>query len=204
MFQLRLLPRAAFDPILVNDPIYLRTAANDDFDSWVALREESRSHLVAWEDDWSPEQLSEISFRRRMRNGAREAKRGAGLALFVFRREDQALLGGLTLANIRYGAARSAVLGYWIGAPYVRSGYAFAAVRAALSHAFDAIALNRIEAACDPENTASRSLLLKCGFQFEGRARDYLKINGAWRDHDIYAITAGDYRDSDPGPVVAY
>lgn len=182
--------RSAFDPILVCDPVYLRAPEARDYESWAALREESRSHLVTWEQDWAPEDISISSFRRRLRSFEREAKRASGLSLFVYRREDRSLVGGLTLTNIRYGAARAATMGYWIGAPYIRKGYGLAAVEGAMAHAFDTIGLNRIEAACQPGNIASQRLLTACGFSREGRAEDYLKINGKWRDHDLYAITA--------------
>src|SRR5690606_2261601 len=103
-------------------------------------------------------------------------------------------VGGVTLSNIRYGASRSAQLGYWVGAPYVRRGYGAAAVKALSAHAFETIDLNRLVAACQPGNIASQKLLERCGFTREGLARDYLMINGQWRDHYIYAQTAGDYR----------
>lgn len=194
MFQLKTPPRPVFDPVLVRDPVYLRAPAPGDHAAWAQLREESREHLVRWEDDWSPEELSFAAYRRRLRHFDRETRRAAGLSLFVFERRSLALVGGATLTNIRYGAARSAVAGYWIGAPFVRRGYGAAAVSALLVHAFETIDLNRVEAACQPENEASQALLAKCGFRREGRAKDYLRINGRWRDHDIFAITAREFR----------
>lgn len=188
--------RPAFRPILVSDPVYLRTATMSDHASWAALREESRAHLIGWEQDWAPEDNSASSFRRRLRHYERQAKRAVSLPLLIFRRNDQTLLGGVTLSNIRYGAARTATIGYWIGHPYTRKGYGAVAVSAVLGHAFESIELNRVEAACQTENSASRSLLMKCGFSKEGLARDYLRINGAWRDHEIFAMTASDFRKS--------
>ena len=194
MFLTRSPAQPAFDPVLVRDPIMLRAARLGDHQAWAALREQSRKHLIAWEEDWSPDDVSLSAYRRRLRFYERDMRRGGALPLLIFRRDDQALLGGVNLTNIRYGASRSAHLGYWIGAPHVRSGYGLAAVRAMLCHAFEAIDLNRIEAACQPDNVASQHLLLRSGFAKEGLARGYLKINGAWRDHVIFAITAADYR----------
>lgn len=180
----------SIDPILVNDPVILRAAQLADHAAWAALRTESRDHLIRWEDDWAPAHLSLSAFRRRLRLLDRQARRGAGLSLLVFRRRDERLVGGATLSNIRYGPSQSAVLGYWIGAGHLRRGYGRAAVRAMLDHGFSALGLNRIEAACQPENVASQSLLISCGFRFEGVAREYLRINQIWRDHEIYAATA--------------
>ncbi|WDI31416.1 GNAT family protein [Hyphococcus flavus] len=192
MFLTKSPSHPAFDPILVRDPVYLRTAKLSDYEQWASLREISREHLIAWEEDWAPDQLSIAVFKRRLASQAKDAKRGGGLSLSVFRRDDRVMVGGVTLTNVRYGASRSGILGYWIGAPYVRLGYGAKAVAAMLDHLFDAISLNRVIAACQPENIASQKLLERCGFKKEGLARDYLKINGAWRDHLIYAVTAAD------------
>ena len=104
--------------------------------------------------------------------------------------EDNALVGGLALANIRRGVAQAGSLGYWVGAPYVRRGYMTAAVRALIPVAFDVLRLHRLEAACIPTNLASVRLLEKTGFRREGYARAYLCINGIWQDHLLYARPA--------------
>lgn len=189
----------AFNPVLVHEPVLLRAAAPSDYAAWASLREASRTHLTDWEEDWTPEQAGPAAFRRRLKLHERDRRRGGGLFLLVFRISDNALVGGVTLSNIRYGASRSAQLGYWVGAPYVRRGYAKAAVQALAAHAFETIELNRLAAACQPENIASQKLLERCGFVREGLARDYLLINGEWRDHYIYALTARDYRAAQNG-----
>lgn len=184
----------AFTPVLVHDPVTLRPGTAADHAAWTSLREASRDHLLPWEESWNAEHMTQAAFRRRLKTYERDARRGGGMSLLAFRRGDLALVGGVTVSNIRYGAARSGVLGYWIGAPYVRKGYGTAAVSAVVAHAFEAIRLNRVVAACQPENIASQKLLERCGFVREGVARDYLMINGAWRDHYIYAITAAAFR----------
>ncbi len=193
-------PNPAFNPVLVHEPVMLRAGAIADYPQWLALREASRDHLTHWEENWTPAQATLSAFKRRLKAYAREAQRGGGLSLLSFRQRDGALVGGATLTNIRYGAARSALLGYWIGAPHVRQGYGFAGLSALKAHAFERIGLNRIVAACQPENIASQNLLERCGFVKEGRSRDYLRINGDWRDHDIFAATAADYRKTSSGP----
>lgn len=199
MFLTKSPAQPAFNPVLVNDPVLLRAAQLSDHDAWIALRELSREHLTAWEEDWAPNELTLAAFKRRLRQYEKDMRRGGGLPLLIFRRGDRELLGGVTLSNIRYGSSRSALLGYWVGAPHVQRGYGAAAVLAMLRHAFSAIDLNRVVAACQPENIASQKLLERCGFRREGYARDYLKINGAWRDHHIYAITAAEFFKSGDG-----
>lgn len=193
MFLLKSPHRSAFDPVLVFDPVFLRCPEIGDYEAWAALREDSRAHLIRWEQDWSPEYITYASYKQRLRQFERDAKRSSSLSLFAFRSEDHALVGGLTLSHIRYGASRAATLGYWIGAPFARQGYGKATVEAALAHAFDGLDLNRVEAACQPGNIASQRLLLACGFALEGHAEDYLKINGQWREHDLFALTARRY-----------
>ena len=183
----------AFNPELVHDPVMLRAPTKNDHEEWAALREQSFAHLTRWEESWSPQHQTPKAFKRRLQSYARQQHGGEGLNLFVFRQSDNVMVGGITLSNIRYGAARSGFLGYWIGAPYIRCGYAKAAVRAVVDHAFQALSLNRVTAACQPGNIGSQKLLEGSGFAHEGLARDFLMINGAWCDHEIYALTQANH-----------
>ena len=58
---------------------------------------------------------------------------------------------------------------------------------------FNQYRVNRIEAACLPSNNTSIKLLLRLGFSKEGYATDYLRINGRWEDHLLFAITKKKY-----------
>jgi ribosomal-protein-alanine N-acetyltransferase len=165
-----------------------------DWDAWATLREESRGFLVPWEPTWPHDALSRGAYRRRLRQYAEEARQGTGYSFLVWRRVDGALLGGVSLANVRRGVAQSGSLGYWIGQPHARQGYMTEALRAVLDFGFQRLGLHRVEAACLPSNTASRGLLQKVGFAEEGYAREYLRINGVWQDHVLFAILRHDPR----------
>ena len=106
----------------------------------------------------------------------------------------QALIGGITLDNIRRGPAQAGTLGYWVGADHARKGYMREAIDALVHYAFTSLDLSRVEAACLPENAPSRALLERCGFKYEGVAQAYLQINGRWRTHVIYAALRADRR----------
>jgi ribosomal-protein-alanine N-acetyltransferase len=169
------------------DGVTLRTPQTTDYAEWAALREASRGFLVPWEPTWPADDLTRSAFRRRVRRYVEDLRTDQGYAFLILRNSDNALVGGLTLANIRRGVAQAGSLGYWMGLPYVRHGYMSAAVRAVIPFAFTTLRLHRLEAACIPTNTASIRLLEKTGFVREGYAREYLCINGNWQDHVLYA-----------------
>jgi [ribosomal protein S5]-alanine N-acetyltransferase len=179
---------------LTADGLHIRPPQMADFEIWAALREQSRDFLQPWEPTWPRDDLTRGAFRRRLERYARELERNEAFPFFVFRASDRVLVGGLNLTNVRRGAASMASLGYWMGAPFAGRGVMGNAVRQVCRLAFDELDIRRIEAACLPENAASVRLLEKTGFAREGLAREYLAINGAWRDHLLYAKLAGDER----------
>ena len=173
-------------PAIVGEGVALRTPQATDYNEWAALREQSRDFLTPWEPTWPEDDLTRSAFRRRIRRYTEDLRADQSYAFLIFRRADNALVGGLTLANIRRGVAQACSLGYWMGLPYVRQGYMTAAVRAVIPFCFSTLRLHRIEAACIPTNVASIRLLENTGFVREGYARDYLCINGRWQDHLLY------------------
>jgi ribosomal-protein-alanine N-acetyltransferase len=168
------------------DGVMLRTPQMTDFEEWAALRENSREFLTPWEPTWPIDDLTRGAFRRRIKRYAEDLRSDQGYAFLIVRCADGALVGGLTLANIRRGVAQAGSIGYWIGSPYIRQGHMTAAVRAVIPFAFASLRLHRLEAACIPTNAGSIKLLEKTGFVREGYAREYLCINGAWQDHLLY------------------
>jgi ribosomal-protein-alanine N-acetyltransferase len=174
-------------PAIVGDSVVLRVPQMADYAEWAALREASRDFLTPWEPTWPPDDLTRASYRRRIRRYAEDQRGDLAYPLFLFRKRDNLLLGGLTLANIRRGCAQAGNLGYWMGSAYSRQGYMTAAVKLVIPFAFETLRLHRVEAACIPANVASIRLLEKTGFRREGFAREYLCIDGAWQDHLLYA-----------------
>jgi len=172
---------------IVGEGVVLRGPQMADYAAWAELREASRKFLTPWEPTWPSDDLTRPAFRQRLRRYAEDMRTDQAYPFFLFRTEDNALVGGLALANIRRGVAQAGSLGYWIGAPYARRGYMTAAVAALIPYAFTTLRLHRLEAACIPTNAASISLLEKTGFEREGYAREYLCINGQWQDHLLFA-----------------
>ena len=172
--------------------VFLRHPLMSDYVAWAELRAMSRQHLTAWEPQWARDELTRSAYRRRLRQYQRELREDQGYAFFVFRHRDAVLLGGLSISTIRRGVAQAASIGYWIGAPYAGNGYMTDAVKAILPFAFGALGLHRLEAACLPHNGPSARVLEKTGFHREGTARRYLKINGVWQDHLLFALLQDD------------
>jgi len=172
----------------------LRAPVHSDFRSWTALRRASADFLTPWEPTWAPDHLTRKSFTNRVNWARRSIGTGTALPLFLLRRKDNALLGALTLDNIRRGPSQAGTCGYWIGKEFARMGYMHEALDAVIHHAFSALDLSRVESACLPENKASRAVLEKCGYKYEGVAQSYLQINGRWRTHVLYANLRNDRR----------
>lgn len=179
-------------PLIRTPNLYLRVPQASDHAAWALLRMESSEFLTPWEPTWNEDDLTRASFRLRAKRAAREISTDEAYSLFIFETGTETLIGGLTLGLIRRGVAQACTLGYWMGRRHAGKGHMTEAVRGAVRFAFSDLALHRVEAACLPSNEPSRRLLERVGFQHEGLARAYLKINGNWADHLLYAVLSTD------------
>ncbi|MDX2308938.1 MAG: GNAT family protein [Hyphomicrobium sp.] len=170
--------------------VVLRAPQVSDYGAWAELRTMSRQHLTPWEPAWPRDDLTKAAFKRRVRHYQREVRNDLGYAFLIIRSADERLAGGIALSGVERGVAQKATLGYWLGTPFVGQGLMADAVRTILAFSFGPLRLHRIEAATQPDNARSIHVLERTGFQREGYARDYLKINGAWRDHVLFARLA--------------
>ncbi len=195
---LRAVGASTVSPTIEGARIYLRQPSAQDYPQWSSLRADSKAFLQPWEPRWPEDDLSRISYRRRLKRYAREIRNDRGFPYFLFKKSDDCLVGGLTLSNIRRGVAQSCSLGYWMGQPHAGQGFMRDAVEAVLPHVFGKMGLHRLEAACLPHNERSIGLLRATGFTKEGYAKGYLRINGQWQDHILFAITKEDWKNK-PG-----
>ena len=181
-------------PGLTGKGLFLRPPQAVDYVQWNALREKSQEFLAPWEPTWPKNDLSRASFRRRIKRYTKNIRQDEAYPFFIFDQSGDTLLGGLTLSHVRRGVTQSCSLGYWIGVSHEQKGYMTAAVRSVVPYVFDTLRLHRLEAACLSSNTPSMRLLKRMGFQREGIARQYLRINGAWQDHVLFALISDDPR----------
>ena len=184
--------------LLRTGSVVLRPPQMSDFDAWSSLRDVSRAHLVPYEPQWTIDELARAAFRERVKRYQRDQKDDQGYAFFIFADTGRGLVGGITLSNVRRGVAQAASIGYWVGLPHTRRGYVGNALVATKRFAFEELRLHRLEAACMPGNGPSIAAIESAGFAHEGLARRYLKINGVWEDHLLYALTLEDWLRGSP------
>ncbi|MCZ6587298.1 MAG: GNAT family protein [Alphaproteobacteria bacterium] len=178
--------------------VYLRSPAERDWRAYVEVRAASRKFLEPWEPTWPPDALGREAYFRRLNRYAADWRDGVGHSFFIFGNDDDALLGGISMSNVRRGVAQCGTLGYWIGEPHARQGYMNEALRLIVEFCFGQLGLHRIEAACLPHHDASQKLLQRADFTQDGYARKYLKIRGEWQDHLLYSLLAEDHKSTSP------
>ncbi len=105
---------------------------------------------------------------------------------------DGEFCGQMTVGNIIRGALKSAWIGYWVAKDVNGRGVATAALAIGLDHCFGPLGLHRVEATVRPENLPSQAVLRNVGFREEGLLRNYLDVDGRWRDHLLVALTSNE------------
>lgn len=122
----------------------------------------------------------------------RSAEQGLTYQLFAFDKTDSHLIGSVQCALIQRYDVQKAYLGYNILNNYWRMGYGYELAHAMIEHAFKSFKLHRLEAEVLPSNIVSIKLSKKLGMTYEGTRRRCLYVNGEWRDHKVFAVTAED------------
>ena len=171
--RLRLLP--------VNESLAAKAAA---------FYQRNAAHLAPWDPPSPLEFATEAFQRERLAKAAADVAAGALLRWWLQPLQGSSrLVGSIGLSQIARGAFQNAMLGYAIDAEFQGQGLMREALQAAIDHAFSpSVHLHRIQANVRPENGRSVALLKRLGFEDEGLAREYLIINGAWRDHRMFAL----------------
>jgi ribosomal-protein-alanine N-acetyltransferase len=167
-----------------------RPLRRSDWADWQQARVKDEALIAPWDATsdltWAQRHSRTMwhSHRSLLRSGARRGE-VVPFAITV----EGAFAGQVTLGGIQRGALRSGWVGYWVASRFHRRGVATAAVALIVAHGFGPVGLHRIEATIAPENLASRAVVGHLGFRQEGHLVRYLDINGAWRDHLLYALT---------------
>ncbi|HLL64238.1 MAG TPA: GNAT family protein [Micromonosporaceae bacterium] len=186
-------------PVVLSDgPVVLRPYRRTDIHEWVAVRRFNENWLAHWEPtpygSWRTLN-SPAAFRAVYADMRRSGRDGTSMpfAICLWSPDgQQRLVGQLTLSNIVRRAFCSAYAGYWVDSRVAGRGIMPTALALAVDHAFSSGGLHRIEVNIRPENAASRRVVEKLGFRQEAYHHRYLHIDGDWRDHLGYAVTAED------------
>ena len=175
--------------------LFLRQPEASDWEAFSSLVQASFEFLRPWEPwlDYGPDPSGRHRFDRLMQYRTNTATQKH----FVCRRTDGALLGMMNLNNIVRGVFQGTALGYWVGAPYARTGVMTEAISLALHLAFEGLGLHRVEACIRPENTASIALVRRAGFRYEGLSLRMLQIAGQWADHERWALLGDEWAPTD-------
>ncbi|MDR3360802.1 MAG: GNAT family N-acetyltransferase [Bifidobacteriaceae bacterium] len=187
----------AWPATLREGDVWLRPIRRRDRRRWTDLREDNRAWLDPW-DATTPTggPAGPATFQAYVRGLLRQARAGEAWPWVI---ESQGeLVGQLTVAGIARGALLSGTIGYWVAREAAGREIAPTAVALAFDHAVTSGGLHRLEIAIRPENEPSLRVASKLGFRDEGLRRRYLHVNGAWRDHRVFALT----REEVPGGLL--
>ncbi|CAG4913849.1 GNAT family N-acetyltransferase [Paraburkholderia saeva] len=149
---------------------------------------ENRAHLQPWEPLRSEAFFETSAIAGRLRSMAQHNASGTALFLLISRNGSDEIIGDCNFTNIVRGPFQACHLGFSIARSAEGQGLMREALTCALDHVFRHLKLHRVMANYRPDNTRSARLLERAGFQHEGLARSYLKINGAWADHVLTSL----------------
>ena len=174
--------RLRYSPVM--PMVTLSPVARTDAAELARVNRDSRAHHAPWARPFT----DRVGFDRWF-GGLAE---GTDIALIAREGGSGAIVGVPHLSQISRGAMQGGYLGFYGNATLAGRGLMTAAVRLTIRHAFDAADLHRVEANVQPGNVRSLALVRRVGFRREGFSPRYLRIDGAWRDHERWAVLADD------------
>lgn len=180
------------------DVVLIRAFAPGDPDELTDLRIRNRAFAEPWEPRRSESFFTVAGQRAEVLRDMHDWAADRGYAFAIVERRSGRMRGRIALANVVRGAWENATIGYFVDNEVGGRGLATEAVALALRFAFGPASLHRVQAAVMPHNARSRRVLEKNRFRHEGHAPRYLRLDGAWRDHDLFAITAEEYGIEQP------
>ncbi|MBP6186654.1 MAG: GNAT family N-acetyltransferase [Rhodoluna sp.] len=146
----------------------------------------NREWLRPWEAT-NPEGPNSFDIRGQIRMLLKQMDNNSCLPFVI--EQDGVIVGQLNVANILFGSVSSCVIGYWVAPEVAGKGITPTAVALVCDYLFNVVGIHRIEIDIRPENLSSLRVVEKLGFRYEGLKQRYIHINGAWRDHYIFALT---------------
>lgn len=170
------------------DHLLVRLVEPDDVDEVIAYDRRNAEHIAMWAPTPSADAFDRDKRRDRIARRRAEADADTGYGFIAMLHDDPRIVTGISPNHVVRFAFQACHLGYSVDKEHEGKGLASEAVRAVVEFAFEKLALHRIMANYQPTNERSGRLLRRLGFVPEGYARDYVFINGAWRDHILTAL----------------
>tara|TARA_B100000029_G_scaffold448940_1_gene471764 strand:+ start:524 stop:1042 length:519 start_codon:yes stop_codon:yes gene_type:complete len=161
--------------------VYIRKVQTTDKEELLALTRCSRD----LHEPWISPPVDASSFRSYLARTQSQDHEGFVLCL----QETSIIIGVVNINNIVRGSFRNASLGYYVNSAYRKKGFMQEGLILVTQFAFTNLGLHRLEANIQPNNLNSIELVKRCGFKKEGISKDFLFIDGAWKDHERWAIT---------------
>ena len=178
---------------LIGERVYIRPLGLEDAGALAALLADNREFLEPFEPMRPASDFTVEGQRDRIEQAISERNEDRAYAFSIFDLAGTRLVGRVALSNVVRAAWQNATLGYWVARSDNGRGFATEAVRLALRYAFEHSGLHRVQAGVMPRNKASVRVLVKAGMRHEGLSLRYLKINGVWEDHEMFAMTAEEW-----------
>lgn len=177
-------------PALSGPRTLLRLPTPGDVDELVSFYARNQAHFAPTSPTQHAEPDPHSHWRRRVDEFEREYETDRGLRFLVFRADQpRRIIGVVSFTQFNRGAAQMCYLGYGIDAQEQGKGLMREALELSHAHIFGPVNMHRVMANYLPTNERSGALLRRLGFVVEGYARDYLCINGQWRDHILTSLT---------------
>jgi len=185
-------------PVIRTERLLVRCAAETDVPALLRFFDENREHMGPWEPPRPPDFHTHEFWRVQVGRHRRAFDAGAAVMLFLFPHEDPSeVIGQISYTSIVRGPADMCMLGYALAHKAQGQGYMYEALQAANEYVFKQLNIHRVMANFMPHNVRSNAVLRRLGFTVEGYARDYLYVNGAWRDHVLTSLTNQDWKPLD-------
>ncbi|WP_237391655.1 GNAT family N-acetyltransferase [Paenibacillus dendrobii] len=176
-----------------NGEMYLQHLRAEHAETLLDLRIRNHDYLQPFEPIRDPSYFTLEAQEQDILTGTGDAEQASSQLFGIFLTGTDELVGRVALTGIARGPFQNANLGYFIGQEQQGKGYMTDAVKLAVGYAFGELGLHRIQAGVMPRNTPSLRVMEKAGFRSEGLAQRYLRINGVWEDHKLFAITREDW-----------
>ncbi|ANU11715.1 ribosomal-protein-alanine N-acetyltransferase-like protein [Planococcus antarcticus DSM 14505] len=172
---------------------YLRSLIVEDAGEMVQLLLRNRDYWSVYEPRHRDSYFSTAVQREKIRESVYQARENREYSVGIYEHATNKLIGHISLYSVKRMPFLSALVGYSIDEAYIGKGVATEAVKLMTVFGFEQLRLHRIEAYVSPENEGSIRVLEKTGFSREGLLKEFLYINGEWKDHFYYAMIEDEF-----------